>query len=282
MGEMKSGTPFLRAVVEAVDNDRLALPSLPDVALRALELSRRNDISSGRLADEVGRDPALAARLMRVANGAAHYGQPLVRNLKQAVARVGFRLTGVMAAALATDCLYRSHLPELAARLRRSRANGVEVAALTRALARRYTKLDPDEAMLGGLLHEIGVLPIIELAANDVELSRAPRVLDEAIAQLHGRIGERLLRAWNFPPSLIGVPVACMQFDRVHDGAPDIADVVSIAMLHERPLRESWAAATDRTHVTAYARLGFDPAVGIPDRDDLESEVRATMEALEV
>ncbi|HKY91962.1 MAG TPA: HDOD domain-containing protein [Nevskiaceae bacterium] len=278
---MKPGTPFLRAVLEAVDNDRLVLPSLPDVALRALELSRRNDISSARLADEVGRDPALAARLMRVANGAAHYGQPLVRNLKQAVARVGFRLTGVMAAALATDSLYRSHLPELAARLRRSRSNGVEVAALTRAIARRHTKLDADEAMLGGLLYEIGVLPIIEMAANDLALSRAPPALDEAIALVHARIGERLLRAWNFPPSLIGVPVACTQFERPGDGAPDIADVVSVALLHERPLREAWAAGVDRSRVSAYARLGFDPAVGIPDRDDLEAEMRATMEALE-
>lgn len=279
-GTMSPVTSLLRAVVDAVDNDRLVLPSLPDVALRALELSRRSDISSSRLADEVGRDPALAARLMRVANGAAHYGQPLVRTLKQAVARVGFRLTGVMAAALATDCLYRSHMPEIQVRMRRSRAHGVEVAGLARALARRFTPLDPDEVMLGGLLHEIGILPIVEMAGHNAEWRRIPQALDDAIQQAHARIGERLLRAWNFPPTLIEVPVACLQFDR-HGDAVEIADVVTVALLHERPLRPGWAANVDRAGVTAYRRLGIDPTAELPGKDEIEAEMRITMEALE-
>jgi HD-like signal output (HDOD) protein len=97
---------------------------------------------------------------------------------------------------------------------------------------------------------------------------------------VHPRIGERLLRAWNFPPTLIGVPVACMQFDRPGDTV-EVADVVTVALLHERPLRPGWAARVDRLEVTAYRRLGIDPGAELPDKDAIESEVRATMDALE-
>lgn len=270
----------MRSIVDAVNSDQLALPSLPDVALRTLELSRRKDVSVARLAQEVGRDPALAARLVRVANGAAYYGRPVVRTLPQAVTRVGFRLTGVMAAALATDCLYRSHLTEMASRLRKSRANGVEVAAISRAVARRFTSLDPDEAMLGGLLHEIGVLPIVEMASRDEELRRMPQVLDEAIAQVQARIGERLLRSWNFPSSLVAVPVGCTQLERPGVGPPDIADVVCVARLHGRPLREASLGSVDPAKVAAYGRLGIG-CTGLSLAEGLEEEIRINSEMLE-
>jgi HD-like signal output (HDOD) protein len=278
---MTTGLQFFRRVIDAIGSDALVLPTLPDVAMRALEMSRRDDVSSKQLADTIGRDPALAARLMRMANGAGYYGQPAARTLVQAVTRVGFRLTGVMAGALASDRLYDARHPQLAERLRRSRVNSVEVAAIARAVARRHTRLDADEAMLGGLLHEIGVLPIVAMAADDPALCRQTQALDEAIFRLHARIGQRLLEAWGFPPPIVETPVACTQFERRHDGPPDIADVVCVALLHERAHRESWLARVDRTRVGAYPRLGIDPSSGILRREGLDDEVHATIQMFE-
>lgn len=276
---MNPGYRFFRNVIDAIAEDRLSLPSLPDVALRASRLCSRPDVTAGALAIEIARDAGLAGRVVKIANSAGQGARVPVRTLQQAITRLGFRTTRLLVSVLSAEQLFRACSPELSMRLRRSWANTLEVTALSRTVARRFTGIDPDEAMLAGLVHEIGILPIIQLA-DDPQFSVSSEALEEAAFRTQASIGRRLLAAWHFPQSMIEVPEGCTDFRREHDGPADLADVVCVSLLHARPLREGWLGRTDRRQVRAYARLGMDAVQGIPSVDGFDDEVRETQAML--
>ena len=81
-----------RAVVDALTQDRLTLPTLPEVAMRISRVTQDEQATASQLAIEIGRDPAIAVRLLRVANSSAICGGRKIDSLQQAVTRLGMAL----------------------------------------------------------------------------------------------------------------------------------------------------------------------------------------------
>lgn len=256
---------FYLTVVDALSRDQLTLPTLPGVALRVSQLCQDADITVARLVREVAQDPAIAARLVRVANSAA-YGGRTIENLPQVLARLGLQMTCTLVTRFAIEQLYTAKSPVLAQRLRESWARSLEVAALSSVLARRRPPLDPATAMLGGLLHEIGLLPLIRMADAHPELLDSMSGLDETLQKLKGRVGTHLLRAWNFPATLADVPLASAHPARRHDGPADYGDVVCVAVVQEQRVRTGLLARLMRPHVPAFDKLD------LPSRFELAPE----------
>ncbi len=205
---------FYRIVVDAVTHDRLTLPTLPEVALRIQDLLRSDEISIARIVKEIQSDPALTVRLIRVANSAAVRGGRNVDSIQQAVTRLGLEYTRLLVNGLVLEQMFRSNNAALRERLRRCWCDSVEVAALARAVAAHCTLLQPEMAMLGGLVHRIGTLPILRMAEIHADAVSTPEVLDEVIAELGPKVGRMVLRAWHFPPELVELPMVWPQFDR--------------------------------------------------------------------
>jgi HD-like signal output (HDOD) protein len=264
-------------VVDALTRDRLPLPTLPDVALRIGRLCEDPQLSMDRLADEIARDPASAARLMQVANSAAFTGRPF-DNLPRAVARLGLGLTRTLVTRLTMEQMFRSRWPSLDARLRQSWAESLELAALASALARPQAQLRPATAMLAGLVCEVGVLPIIRLAEERPELADDPAALDDTIRQLQARVGTHLLTAWNFPPGLAVIPLASVDESREHAGPADYADVVCAARVQLRRPQQGFLSRLLRGRSPALDKLGLSPHAD--PRDDTAFATRFSNDSL--
>lgn len=265
---------FYLTVVDALSRNKLTLPTLPDVAVRVGRQCQEPSTSLTRLAEEIATDPATAARLMQVANSAAYGGGRPVTNLPRAVARLGLRLTRTLVNRMVLEQIFVARVPALSARLQAIWARSVEVAATASVLARNYTSLDPATAMLGGLILEIGALPIIRLAEFRGNLVQNPAALDEVLASLQARVGTYLLRAWNFPSELIDIPFAATNQAREHGGPADYADVVCVAALQQGLPDQGFLARITRAHIPALDKLG------LPQRFDLrrQAECEAQLE----
>ena len=251
---------FHRFVVDELVNDRLVLPTLPEVARRVRELTAQEDVSSARLAAEIGKDPALAVQVLRVANSAAARGNHRIDNLQQAVTRLGLEYTRLLVNALAMEQLFNAPNAALRDRLRRSWQRSVSVAALSQAIASHFTLLDPERSLLAGLVHEVGALPVIRLADARQDLIEPGPMLDAVIRLLAPRIGRMVLQAWHFPPELSVVPTLCADLRRQHEGPADYADVVCVARLQMDTLADA-ATIAARAQVPAYAKLDMSPDV---------------------
>ena len=273
---------LFRAVVDALTQDRLTLPTLPEVAMRIGQATQDERATASQLAIEIGRDPAIAVRLLRVANSSALSAGRKVDNIQQAVTRLGMGLVRSLVTGLALEQLFFSRAPALKERLRKTWANSLEVAALAQVLASQCTVLRPELAMLAGLSHEIGALPVIRMAESFGEEVTDMAALDRVIRNLQPRVGRMVLQAWDFPDELVEVPSRWMDFGRTHEGPADYVDVVTVAALQSHQNREGRLAGIDRLRVPAFLKLDISPEVDVFELDGVQErfeESRAAMMA---
>ncbi len=271
---------LFRAVVDALTEDRLTLPTLPEVAMRVSQATQDENVTASRLAAEIGRDPAIAVRLLRVANSSALSGGRRIDNLQQAVTRLGMGLVRSLVTGLALEQLFFSRSPMLRQRLRSTWTQSLEVAALAQVLASHCTMLRPELAMLAGLTHEIGSLPIIRVIENLGETVDDAAVLDRCLRSLQPRVGRLVLQAWDFHEDLVEVPSRWVDFGREHDGPPDYVDVVTVAALQSHPHRQGRLAGIDRSRVPAFARLDINPEVDVFELDGVQQDFQDQYAAL--
>ena len=271
---------LLRAVIDALTQDRLTLPTLPEVAMRISQITQDERTTASKLATEIGRDPGIAVRLLRVANSSALSGGRKIDNLQQAVSRLGMALVRSLVTGLALEQLFFSRSPPLKERLRRTWAQSLEVAALAQVLAAHCTVLRPELAMLAGLAHEIGALPVIRVAESFVDELPDAAALDRVIRNLQPRVGRLVLQAWDFPEELVEVPSRWIDFARTHEGPADYIDVVTVAALQSHQHREGRLAGIDRQRVPAFLKLDISPEVDVFDIDGVQERYEESRAAL--
>jgi HD-like signal output (HDOD) protein len=271
-----------RAVVDALTQDRLTLPTLPEVAMRIGQATQDEKATAAKIAAEIGRDPAIAVRLLRVANSSALCGGRKIDNLQQAVARLGLGLVRSLVQGLALEQLFFSRSPALKERLRRTWSNSLEVAALAQVLASNCTVLRPEMAMLAGLAHEIGALPVIRIAETLGDEVPDGATLDRVIRSLQPRVGRMVLQAWDFPEELVEVPSRWMDFARTHDGPADYVDVVTVAALQSHDNRKGRLAGIDRQRVPAFLKLDISPEVDVFEMEGVQARFEESHAALAV
>ncbi len=269
-----------RDIVGAIEKDKLVLPTLPEVALRVREVADNPNANFDQLVDVIGRDAALSARILRVANSPLLRASRVIDDLKTALARLGMEYTCNLATGLAMEQMFQATSDLVDRRLREVWSRSGEVAGISHVLCRHYTQLRPDQATLAGLVHQIGVLPILTYAEDHPSLLIDSLTLDKVIDSLHAELGDMILKAWDFPEELAHIPTLSLDFNRQAPKA-DYADIVTVAMLQSHAGGTSSLAQVDYHQVTAFERLGLDPDMQFAEAEDLSAEMEAAMTLLQ-
>jgi HD-like signal output (HDOD) protein len=240
---------------EALASDRLRLPVLPEAVIRLRAVLADPASTLQDLARTLGLDPALAARLLRVANSAYYGAMRQVDSLPQALIRLGHDAIERTVMMLGVAELYRGH--DQAATRERVRSvweHSVQVAALSGELA-PLAGARPDAALLVGLIHDVGALPVLAWVANHPALLLEPAVLDQLVDALHVPLGRELLERWRLPPALVDAVAVHEDFSRDPGTAPDLGDVVIVA----NRMTRAGGLPAEVEPIPAWRRLGLDP-----------------------
>ncbi|MNX64817.1 HDOD domain protein [compost metagenome] len=244
-------------LVEAINNDDLVLPTLPEVALQIRKAAENPEVSVSTLSKVIGRDTALSARLIKVVNSPLLRATQEVTDLHTAITRLGINYSCNLAIGLVMEQIFHARSDVVEQKMRDVWRKSLEIAGVSYALCRRYTRLKPDQAALGGLVHQIGVLPILTYAEDHYELLSDPVSLNHVIDRIHPLIGEKLLRVWEFPDMLVQVPRLYLNFKR-QSAQVDYVDLVQVASLYCLQDTDHPLASTDALNVPAYKALGID------------------------
>ncbi len=267
-----------KEIITAIDEDKLVLPTMPEMALKVREVADDPDASIMQLGKVISNDAALTARLIKVANSALFRGAREIEDLNMALSRLGMQTTSNLATGLAMEQMFQATSDLIDKRMREVWSKSSEIAGICHVLCKHYTKLRPDQAALAGLVHQIGVLPILSFAEDSRTLMRDSMTLDSVIEEIHPEIGVKILTTWEFPTELRNIPKDYTNFSRKVPQA-DYADLVTVAML------QSYAGSTktqliDCQNVTAFGRLGLDPDIESTEAEDLSEEMEAAMAML--
>ena len=266
-------------VTTAISKDQLDLPTLPEVALNIRDAAEQDDISAAALSQVIGEDPGLAARVVKVANSPMYRGTREIETIQNAVSRLGIEYSSNLATGLAMQQMFQATSEIIDNKLRDVWSHATQVAAISSVLAKNFTRLKPDQAMLAGLTHNIGVLPVLSWAEENDNLLNNSLLLDEVIAEIHGDLGELILRSWDFPAELVQVPQHYLDFERTSEQA-DYVDVVQVANLQSFAGSDHPWAQMDWSTVHAFHQLGLDPGVDARDIEDISEDMEAAMDML--
>ena len=262
---MLTADELLAEINQAIQDNTLVLPTLPEVALKVRDVVEDENVSAAKVADVVKTDTALAARLLQVANSPAYRGRNPVDDVQTAITRMGFSTVRNLVTSLVMQQMFQATSEVTDRMLRRTWEHSTEVAAISHLLAKQFTRLKPDQAMLAGLVHDIGVLPILVRAEDMPVLLENPPMLEMIVATLHPRVGKIILESWGFAPEMVAVAAEHEDLKRDVGDKADYVDVVQVANLQAYIGSEHRLGQVDLSTVPAFGKLGLEPDVSIVD-----------------
>ncbi|MDT8371249.1 MAG: HDOD domain-containing protein [Gammaproteobacteria bacterium] len=268
---------FYNELLADLEAGTLVLPTLPEVALHVRDVVDDPDATAGQLAEIIITDAALSARLLKVVNSPLYRGRVAIDNIQMAVSRLGLTLVRNLVTSLVMEQMFQATSNRLDKYLRALWEHSTEVSAICQVLASKNRNLKTDEAMLAGLIHDIGKLPILMKAEDKPELISNTAALDSVLDNLHTRVGAAILKSWNFPESLIAVAAEHENLNRNSQNGPDLVDLVQVANLQSYFNTDRALSPNDLAKVKAFEKLGIDTEISVSELDENSEEYAEAM-----
>ena len=272
---MENIDEFYTGLIEDISNNKLELPTLPEVALKVRETVESDNVNAKKVAEVIGTDAAISARLVQVANSPLYRGKQRIDDIQMAVARMGFTVTRDLVIGLAMRQMFQATSEVIDLRLRLVWEHSTQVAGLTTMLCKHFTKLRPDQAMLAGLVHDIGVLPILVRAEDFPELLDNTTLLDKLTRELHPRLGTLILDSWDFPQELIDVAAQHENLEYDSGDKIDYVDLVQVANIQSHIGTNHPLGNLDLSKIPSCIKLGMTgeelDIEGVDEAEDLQN-----------
>lgn len=233
------------------------LPSLPATAVRVLELSQDPDCTVNELAETIRFDQGLSAKILKTVNSSFYGLRTKCGTIDKALVVLGMRELRNLALGFslvpAMEAAYTEGFDPVDYWRR-----GIYTAVAAKIVAQRVARQVADEAFLGGLLQDIGIMAMLQALGQPYEQILKATVDDHrrlAAAELHAfdmqhpEVGALLARKWQLPDEL-SVPI---RFHERPTAAPgELKEVVSCVSfgnsIHQCLTYENKAACFDRLY----------------------------------
>ncbi|MBS1145551.1 MAG: hypothetical protein H6R14_2957 [Proteobacteria bacterium] len=204
---MANATTFkiLEDIARDLSGNEITFPTFLDITFQVRAALKDPNLSVEQLSKLVGAEPLMSAKIIRMANSVAlNPSGREVADVKSAIVRVGMEAVRTVSFAVAMEQLLKSKqmqpFEQISQKLWEHTSH---VAALCRVLARKMARINGDEAMFAGLVHDLGVFYLMSRAANFPELANDKVELHALLVGWHDNIGHALLSAMGLPESVL-------------------------------------------------------------------------------
>jgi putative nucleotidyltransferase with HDIG domain len=250
---------FVSELAQEVSKGKVELPSFPDVAVRVRKVLADEQVSIEQIARVVSSEAGLAARVFTLANSASlNRSGRTISDLKTAVNRIGHNNVRTAAVSFAIAQLRRaSELRHIARELEALWQEATMVAALSYSVASRASSVNADEAMLAGLLHNVGKIYILARANRHDSLFRDPAALPQVMRDWHANVGKAIVENWGFPEQISDAVGDHENIDRTA-GHPDVTDILCVAVMMAGFMGHEADLELNMQGVKAFWRLGLN------------------------
>ena len=220
----------LEDIAKDLSGDEITFPTFLDITFQVRTALKDPNLNVEQLAKLVGAEPLMSTKIIRMANSVAlNPSGREIADVKNGIIRVGMEAVRTVSFAVAMEQLLKSKqmrpFEDISKRLWEHTAH---VAALARVLARKIAKINGDEAMFTGLVHDIGVFYLMSRAAGFPELVADKAELHALLVGWHDNIGHALLAALGSPESVL-VAVLEHENDREIKEIRTLPDVLYVA-----------------------------------------------------
>jgi HD-like signal output (HDOD) protein len=221
---------ILEDIARDLSGDEITFPTFLDITFQVRTALKDPNLSVEQLSKLIGAEPLMSTKIIRMANSVAlNPSGREVADVKSAIIRVGMEAVRTVSFAVAMEQLLKSkQMQAFEGISKKLWEHTSHVAALCRVLARRLAKINGDEAMFAGLVHDLGVFYLMSRAANFPEIVNDKAELHGLLVGWHDSIGHALLSALGSPESIL-IAVQEHEQDREISEVKSLSDVLYVA-----------------------------------------------------
>lgn len=221
---------ILEDVARDLSGEVVSFPTFLDITFQVRTALKNPNLTVDQLATLVGAEPMMSAKIIRMSNSVAmNPSGRAIADVRSAISRVGMEAVRSVSFAVAMQQLLGSKkMAPFEGLSHRLWEHSIHVAALCRLLARKLARINPDEAMFAGMVHDIGVFYLLSRAANFPEMIEDRAELHDLLVQWHDNIGHALLAAMGLSEDVL-VAVQEHEVERPIPALKTLADVLFVA-----------------------------------------------------
>lgn len=222
---------FYNRLKTALEDNSFTLPSLPNVALQVRKVLQQKEPEIAELEKVLNHDPSISAKLIAAANSALYHRGSYCKTSSDAIMRLGLETTSQLIMLFSLSQLFKAKHPWVKKRMVKTWSQGVKVAAICQLLTLHHSHLSADQALLIGLIHNLGELAVLKFLDQQEELD--PSEMEQLLEELMPEAGVLLLTSWNFDQEIIE-SIRQLNNWQVESSNPQatLDDLLKVARLH--------------------------------------------------
>jgi HD-like signal output (HDOD) protein len=240
-----------------LQSNNLTIPSFPDVALRIKQLLDDPNVTVKDVADVLNNDPAITVKLLKTCNSPLYRTANEITSNRDAIVRLGFNTTRQLITIFALKEIFKSKNKLLQQKMGELWAHSSEVASISYILASKTPGMNPEQAMLAGLMQDIGAIPILNYIENYPDFMKLDYKVDAIINSSKSRIGAKILEHWGFSADLMEVAKNSdnWSFQSPHD-KPSYVDITIVANIHSFIGKKTHPKYPPFDQIPAFKKIG--------------------------
>ncbi|MGZ5011083.1 MAG: HDOD domain-containing protein [Methylobacter sp.] len=215
-----------------MQTNNLVLPTIPDACFKIRRAMNVENSSISSIARIVQIDPSITARLIQISNSPLYMGRKKIESCPEAMTRLGLKAAQDIITAFALKSVFSAKSPVIRKKMAELWAHSSYIASISAVFAHKIPGFDPDRAMLAGLVHDIGIVPILTYADNHPDIIANPKDLVETVKELRAAIGVQIIRQWDFPSDFEDVVINAENWFRNNNNPSSYADIVMISQIY--------------------------------------------------
>jgi HD-like signal output (HDOD) protein len=201
-------------------------------------------------------DPVIAARLVQVANSAIYAGGH-TSSIQEAITKIGLDGVRTIVMGVVLRDLFMPNQQPVIDTMTRFYEHSIRTGVICYELAKQLPGFNRDHAFLAGIMHDIGVVPILVVADKHPELVAKQGRLETVIRDLKSYVGGLVLQQWEFAEAFVEVAKHSYDWNRAVEKA-DYCDLVQVALMHTHLVGGEKIPGPELFDLPAFKRLGLD------------------------
>lgn len=226
-----SNNRFFNSFAEAYRKNTLHLPSLPNVALK-LKQAMQQEIGIQDAVEIIQIDPPIVTKLIQVANSQLYAATTPITNCHDAITRIGLNATRNLVLGISMKQLFNTKDRALMQGMQKLWRNSLYLSSLCFVLAEEFSNINPEDALLAGLICDIGAIPLLHFAEQFPEQYPNLTELEASLPFFKGPVGSLVLHTLGFSAELSNIPLQAEDWFYDSGEQLTITDIVILAKLH--------------------------------------------------
>ena len=245
---------ILQLFSQYFDEGELDIPSLPAIAIN-LRQAMEKEVGVDEVVQIVQLDPVISAKLIDVANCPLYVTVVPTKSCFDAVRKVGVNATRSLVTSLSIKNIFKSDSVKIKVLLNDLWKNSLQLSSLSYVLAAESKQKKPEEALLAGLVCDIGAIPFFNFIANLPAEYYNEEEVKEALPIVKPVVGASILKNWGFAEEFIQVALFSDDWFQDTEESLSYTDIVVLSRLHSKIGKKELAGIPPITSIPAVSKL---------------------------